>query len=152
MISIRPLLRSTTRSFYTWNTPKNTPRVTLDDGSVLISRQPLPISATASTSASAQTIALPPRLRSYPKRSPMSPEQEAECRKLRAENPDVWTVQTLCRKYNTYPGRILELTAADARNSSRNQMLAKQEQARFENLPISKKVTIVDRIRRKALW
>ncbi|KAJ3064461.1 hypothetical protein HDU98_012138 [Podochytrium sp. JEL0797] len=141
----RPLLK---RSFYTWNTPKNTPRVTLDDGSVLISRNPAPLS----TQQPATTIALPPRIRAYPKRSPMSPQQEQECIQLRRENPDVWTVQTLCRKYNTYPGRILELTADVVKHSARKQMLASQEQARFDALPISKKVTIVDRIRRKALW
>ncbi|KAI8838231.1 hypothetical protein BJ741DRAFT_601867 [Chytriomyces cf. hyalinus JEL632] len=150
---IRSLLLSTsartTRSFYTWNVPTDTARVTLDDGSILIRRtkEALPTHVEVDP-----VLALPPRLRSFPKRTPLSPEQVAECIKLRTEDPDTWTVNALCKRYNTYPGRVLELTSRSMKSSDRKQMLAAQEQKRFDALPISKKVTIVDRIRRKALW
>ncbi|KAJ3139772.1 tRNA(adenine34) deaminase [Physocladia obscura] len=134
------------RSFYTWHTPKDTPRVSLDDGSVFISRQKKanPVIAAAATAVLASTgskkaaldAVLPPRLRTYPARSPMSREQEAECKKLRLENPDVWTVQALTRKYDTYPGRILALTADSMRGSARKRMLQDQEKAQFDALPI----------------
>ncbi|KAI8620136.1 hypothetical protein BC830DRAFT_1164794 [Chytriomyces sp. MP71] len=142
-------MRSLMRSFYTWNVPTDTPRVTLDDGSVLISRAKAAVPVASSLPNAA---ALPPRVRSFPARSKMTAEQEEECIRLRTEQPDVWTVSALCKRYNTYPGKVLELTAEAMKNSPRKQMLANQEKKRFDSLPISKKVTIIDRYRRKALW
>ncbi|KAJ3311180.1 NEDD8-activating enzyme E1 regulatory subunit [Blyttiomyces sp. JEL0837] len=134
--SSRAVSTSTKRSFYTWHIPKAAPRTKLDDGSVLIDiRKPFDTITKESE--------LPPRLRTYPKRSWLSPEQIAEARQLRTEDPDTWTVQALARKYNTFPGFIMRIADCPP---ERKEMLQRQRQESFDRLPISKKVTLIDRV------
>ncbi|KND02122.1 uncharacterized protein SPPG_02616 [Spizellomyces punctatus DAOM BR117] len=130
------------RSFYTWNIPTDTPRVVLDDGSTLIHRHAAPVKPSSEKD-------LPPRLRTYPKRSWLTQQQIEEARTLRQEDPDTWTVQELARKYNSYPGFIMRIAPCP---KDRKDMLKKQAETEFENLPLGKKKTRIDRIRRKALW
>ncbi|KAJ3109506.1 hypothetical protein HDU97_005163 [Phlyctochytrium planicorne] len=129
------------RSFYTWYTPKDTKRVRLDDGSTLIYKHketPVPTPET-----------LPPRLREYRQRSILTKEQIAEARALRTEDPDRWTVQELARKYDTFPAFIMKIAPIP---ESRKQYLKRKQEDDFNKLSISKKQTIIDRLRRKSLW
>ncbi|KAI8838405.1 hypothetical protein BC829DRAFT_447409 [Chytridium lagenaria] len=91
----------------------------------------------------------PPRLREHPKRSIMSKEQIEEARRLRTEDPDTWTVQQLARKYNTFPAFILRIAPMP---QQRREFLERQKEDSFNKLSISKKQTLIDRMRRKALW
>ena len=52
-------------------------------------------------------------------------------------------------RYNTFPGFIMKIAPCP---KVRKRMVEKSEALRFENMSISKKVTVIDRIRRKALW
>ncbi|KAJ3214765.1 hypothetical protein HDU67_001210 [Dinochytrium kinnereticum] len=127
--------------FYTWHIPKDTKRIKLDDGSTLIFKRKEAPTPTVET--------LPPRLREYPQRSILTKEQIAEARRLRNEDPDTWTIQQLARRYNTFPGFIMRIAPIP---EHRRQFLAKQREDEFNRLTISKKMTLIDRMRRKALW
>ena len=144
-----------TRSFYTWNIPKDTPRSKLDDGSTLIHRRHnlSPNVSTANTLDSAASSSLtfdesklPPRLRSWPDRSILSKDQIMEARNLRNSNPDVWTVSKLAKRYNTFPAFILKIAPFPP---ERKRLLQSLEEDTFNKLSISKKVTMIDRLRRK---
>jgi hypothetical protein len=64
-------------------------------------------------------------------------------------DPDRWTVKTLVRKYDTFPGLVLKHTQCPKERKDRLQQQAEEE---FALLPIAKKKTLIDRLRRKALW
>ncbi|KAI9363957.1 mitochondrial ribosomal protein subunit L20-domain-containing protein [Zopfochytrium polystomum] len=166
---------SPARSFYTHRIEKPANQLRLDDGSILTLRKaPSPLAknivagadadATASAVLDALTssnqsskhtaanapIVLPPRLRrAYPQRSILTEAQIHECRQLRESDPDTWTVSQLAKRYNTFPGFILSIAPCPA---ERKAFLREQREREFERLPISKKVTAIDRMRRKMLW
>jgi len=130
------------RTHYTQNLPVDTPRLQLDDGSLFILRHSPPKTYSSYDS-------LPPRVRTFPKRTPMTPEQIQEARDLRLKDPETWTVRKLCKKYNTFPGMILKITECP---KERKEELMKEKENWWKQLPVSKKKVIIDRQRRKALW
>ncbi|KAJ3411946.1 NEDD8-activating enzyme E1 regulatory subunit [Chytridiales sp. JEL 0842] len=144
MNSIGILRRLGQRSFYTWHLPKDSKRCKLDDGSLFIHRK-LP----NSTDQVSTESSLPPRLRSYPQRSKLTESQIQEARMLRQQDPDTWTVSELAKKYNTFPGFIMSIAPCP---KGRKAYIEQQKREQFESLPLSKKVTMIDRARRKALW
>lgn len=111
---------------------------TLKDGSVLY-QQKLPEPATD----------LPPRVREFKPRQKLSATQIEEMKTLRLQDPDIYTVKQLAKKYNVLPSFVLKHTICP---EERKLKLQKEEALKFEQLPISKKVRAIDRIRRKALW
>ncbi|KAI8815926.1 mitochondrial ribosomal protein subunit L20-domain-containing protein [Fimicolochytrium jonesii] len=140
---------SALRTFYSWNVPADTPRTTLDDGSVLIQRHhkaPAPQVLPASTLNN-----LPPALRPpHPASSTeITAAQLAELQKLRREDPDTWTVTQLARKFNVPPALVMREAKCPP---ARKRMIVATERERFERMSIARKVRAVDRIRRKALW
>lgn len=129
------------RSFYTKH-HKLEPIIKLEDGSRLISKV-----------FSGETVAseelLPPRVRNYPKRSILSKEQIKEMKDMRRQDPDRFTVLQLAKKFNTFPGFVLKHTQI---SPERKEKLELEEMVRFENLKLSDKKRMIDRMRRKALW
>ncbi|KAJ3276564.1 30S ribosomal protein S11, chloroplastic [Terramyces sp. JEL0728] len=131
------------RTFYSFNLPKETKTLKLDDGSTLLYRMKETVKQEYDESK------LPPRVHSYPQRDRLTPEQIREIQKLRAEDPDTNTVLQLSKKYNTFPAFILKITECPP---ERKKKLKLQQNIEFENLPDSRKKTLIDRMRRKALW
>ncbi|KAJ3276549.1 30S ribosomal protein S11, chloroplastic [Terramyces sp. JEL0728] len=130
------------RTFYSFNLPKETKTLKLDDGSTLLYRMKETVKQEYDESK------LPPRVHSYPQRDRLTPEQIREIQKLRAEDPDTNTVLQLSKKYNTFPAFILKITECPP---ERKKKLKLQQNIEFENLPDSRKKTLIDRMRRKAL-
>ena len=132
----------------TWSVPESLPRTILDDGSVLITRN-------APSQPTQTTKKLPPLLR--PRKthfkstliSPLSPAQEQEIIQHRLSNPHFWTVSRLASEYKTYPLRILNLVQCPA---ERREKLEKEKVEEWENMSVGRKMKLLDRIRRKALW
>ncbi|TPX53118.1 hypothetical protein SeMB42_g00981 [Synchytrium endobioticum] len=147
---------STIRTFYTYNVPKETPRLTLDDGSTLIYRkQPSAKVAIPDTSASNSTATisapsiLPPPLRheqAYPK---LTESQIQHIQELRTSDPDLWTVKTLAKEFNTYPSMIMRIVRVP---DDRREYLVSEMDKWWYRLPLYKKKTVLDRMRRKAHW
>ncbi|KAJ3293943.1 hypothetical protein HK104_004099 [Borealophlyctis nickersoniae] len=130
------------RTHYTWNVPKDTKRVKLDDGSTLIYRRnPVPQPTSEDE--------LPPLLWEQPELQKLTQEQIFEARALRKEDPDRWTVSELAKKFNTYEGIIKSLVRAPPERAA---WVEKKEQMHFDELPWRKKARLVNRQRRKALW
>jgi hypothetical protein len=71
------------RGFYTFNTPKDTPRIALEDGSLIIEKHKL-IKIDADN--------LPPLLKKFNPSIPLTKEQKIEAKRLRKEDSDSWTV------------------------------------------------------------
>ena len=130
------------RSFYSFNTPKNTPRLTLSDGSRLIYRsqpiQPL------------QESLHPPLVNAYDKKKHvLTGDEIKEIKSLRSSNPQVWTVSKLSQKFNTYPYRITQLASCP---KSRRESLSKEAQEQFDQLSPKRKRRLIDRVLRKDQW
>ena len=121
------------RLFYTANLPKHTPRITLSDGSVLISKHEVPVQRTLAN--------LPPRIHNS-KAAPLNVDQIKEIRQLRAKDADSWTVSALARRFNTSPVNILAISRTSA---ERVDLLAKKEALAFDAAPLRQKVKYVNR-------
>jgi hypothetical protein len=128
-------------SFYTFNTPKDTPRVVLSDGSVLIQRQ--------KTQAPTEWMPLPPPLRKTSPFRQLSDAEKKELISLRTSNPDLWTVHKLALKFNIPNLQVISLVKCPL---ERKERLEKEMEQEFKELSVGKKRTIIERIRRKALW
>ncbi|KAJ1557604.1 hypothetical protein HK405_015603 [Cladochytrium tenue] len=93
---------------------------------------------------------LPPRLRrAHPARAHLTPAQLQEMRTLREQDPDRWTVARLARRYDTLPGLVLAAAPCPA---ERSRWLRQARTDEFDRLSLSKKATLIDRARRRALW
>ncbi|KAI9199873.1 uncharacterized protein BJ171DRAFT_517233 [Polychytrium aggregatum] len=149
MLPIRYTAQRGARSFYSWNIPTNTPRVALDDGSLLIHRKaptPTPVQVFRSESQ------LPPLARPNKVERPhraLTPAEVREAQTLRHNDPDSWCVEYLAERYNTSAEEIMEKVKAP---KIRKEFLVEREVEQFERLGISKKKAIIERIRRKSLW
>jgi hypothetical protein len=71
------------RGFYTFNTPKDTPRIALEDGSLIIEKH---------KTVQIQPDKLPPLLKQFKPSMELTKEQKIEARMLRKEDSDSWTV------------------------------------------------------------
>ncbi|KAJ3324054.1 hypothetical protein HDV06_000595 [Boothiomyces sp. JEL0866] len=125
------------RSFYSFNLPKDTKALKLDDGSTLIYR------IKESVKQEFDESKLPPRVHNYPKRDKLTAEQIKEIQRLRAEDPDTNTVLQLSKKYNTFPAFILKHTECPP---ERKQKLKLQETLTFETLSATRKKTLIDHL------
>jgi hypothetical protein len=128
----------TKRNFYTINASKPESQVKLDDGSTL-----------TFTKKQQNVSTLPPRLKNYPKTSIITKEQITEIKQLRESDPDTNTVDRLAKRYNTFPGFIMRHTQCPKERRERLEQAAELE---FNGLTLTKKKTLIDRMRRKALW
>ncbi|TPX34005.1 hypothetical protein SmJEL517_g03244 [Synchytrium microbalum] len=99
------------RTFYTWKVPASTPRLTLDDGSTLIYRNPNKAhpSTTSPTLNPIAATHLPPPIRKEPSYPRLTPAQITRIAELRNSDPDLWTVKTLATEFNTYPAMIMRI-------------------------------------------
>ncbi|KAJ3050679.1 hypothetical protein HK097_008332 [Rhizophlyctis rosea] len=144
-ISPKPTIpnRTTSRtSYYTFNVPSDTPRTELDDGSILIARH-------KPTTILPESY-LPPRLDRYAESiPPLTKEQKEEIRRLRTEDPDRWTVSELAKEFETLPLYVVRCCAAPR---ERIEFVQKKDQERFDELPFRRKLTHIQRLRRRALW
>ncbi|KAJ3189548.1 hypothetical protein HK101_008914 [Irineochytrium annulatum] len=165
-----PSIRGLSRSFYTFHIPADAKRERLDDGSTFITLHPNPVAGPnpllthkpassislpqlpVSANRAPATIAdLPPPVRKQ-REVPYHVMTEAEineARELRERDPDTWTVSQLARRYDVHDTTILALTRMPA---ERREWLERQEAERFERLTTARKIRLIDRVRRKAMW
>ncbi|RKO90804.1 hypothetical protein BDK51DRAFT_29066 [Blyttiomyces helicus] len=162
-LPVTPLLRSrpattllsavlpSPRSYYTWDVPTNTPRVTLDDGSTLIHRY-LPTANLPSLGAGKPggKPKLPPMTRpqSYLYSDP-SPREIEEIRKLRTADPDTWTVGALAKKYKVCAEHVMQIAPAP---EARTLWVEKQAAEQWLASSPARKLRVVQRIRRRERW
>ena len=141
------------RSFYTYNVPKTGARqIELQDGSKLIFRNPVSKRESLQQSEqdeSEEDTILPPKVRTFPKRSVLTPDQISEMRRLREKDPDTWTISQLCKRFNTFPGFVMRVTQCPV---DRKNMLDAKRQAEFDDMEVKHKLRAINRIRRKDLW
>jgi hypothetical protein len=145
------LLLQTREKHYSRDIPANTPRHELDDGSLFIHRI-MP----AGTNADGSETSLPPALvgrweKKFPHDTRLAREQVQEMKDLRQSDPDTWTVMALAKKFQVPPTVVMQLAGLHPL-SERRVKVQQEEDDRFSRLRLTKKVTIVDRIRRKAKW
>lgn len=148
------------RSFYTPVVPKGTPRLILEDGSILIFKKkqehnhPLlsstPQESTSTNLSSANESLLPPptqsRSSSY---ASLTPSQISRMKALRASDPDAYTVLTLAREFHVHPTTVLKHTSCSV---ERKQRLERQAEEDLLNSSVTRQMRLIDRMRRKALW
>lgn len=132
---------------YSRDIRKDTPRHELDDGSLFIHRnkptEQVPVDSLPAIRGRWE--------KRFPQDSRLSPEQVKEMRELRASDPDTWTAMALAKKYQVPPTVVMGLAPLHPL-SERRVRLRDEEDLAFSRLRLNKKVTIVDRIRRKAKW
>ncbi|KAH6564510.1 hypothetical protein BASA50_001475 [Batrachochytrium salamandrivorans] len=163
----RPIITySPKRSFYTYNTPKDTRCIVLEDGSRLIFLKKTPSPAQTALQQQQQLLitkaadaggelpseieaSLPPRIRTFKPAAKLTSEQISKMQQLRASDPDTWTVQRLVEEFDSHPVFVMSVTKCP---EDRFRMLQKTEQERFDNLPISAKISAINRLRKKDLW
>ncbi|KAI9016955.1 mitochondrial ribosomal protein subunit L20-domain-containing protein [Gaertneriomyces semiglobifer] len=138
-------LRACTRSFYSFNTPTDTPRIQLDDGSKLIFRRAENQAAKKTT----ESARLPPLLKKLQPTVTLTPEKEDKIRTLRTEDPDTWTVQQLARKFNVHATTIMRIVKCP---QDRREMLKQEQDRQWEALAPGQKKVKIDRMMRKAMW
>lgn len=136
---------------YSRDIPRHTPRHELDDGSLFIHRH----APQRATLPDGSPMPLPPALKTrwekFPHDTRLTKDQVAELRVLRYSDPDQWTAKALAEKFQVPPTVVMQLAPLHPL-SDRRTKLRDEEDERFERLRLTKKVTIVDRIRRKARW
>jgi hypothetical protein len=153
----RALVVQQARPFYTHHLPKRSMRLVLEDGSVLVSKRATtkPGATTTTTPSSSSASHLPPLVRSHPPTSAgapcrqLGPEEVRSIRALRQADPDQWTVGALAKRFHVPPLLILQLAPASV---ERRELATRLHESYFDALPFRNKRTILDRIRRKALW
>ena len=134
-------------SYLTPNLPKTTPRISLNDGSILIYKhQP----KTDSTIQSDLNPSLPPLLRkTFPPREKLTNTLIQELRDLRNNNPDIWTVSALSKRFNVAPDTIKRFAPCP---KERKELLVKESEKEFDDMSLNRKKKIINRIRRKEFW
>ena len=133
----------------TWHVPETLPRQVLDDGSVLITRNPSP------PSHPTQEHQLPPLLR--PRKThfkstpilPLSPTDQKELISLRLADPSYWTVSRLCTQFKTYPLEVISLVKC---SGDRRERLEREKEGEWREMSVWRKKTLLDRMRRKEMW
>jgi hypothetical protein len=131
---------------YSKDIPKDTPRIKLDDGSHLIYRQSI-------VTPQPETEADLPPLVHKPKKSTdriyLSFSEIAEARALRNNDPDRWTVGKLAKRFSCTNETIQMYAPAP---KIRKEAVQDEKNRLFDNSPWIKKVRLINRMRRRALW
>jgi hypothetical protein len=145
------------RTHHSANVPTDTPRITLDDGSMFIHRyrpEPeLPVNSPQLPPQINKNQVLPENL----SESPSGPSQHLkatqdmveEMRRLRHQDPDYYTVSVLAKKFNVSKLFILNAIPAPKERKTKVQ---RDDERYWESLSVVKKVRVLNRIKRKEMW
>ena len=138
------MFRSLVRTVYTY-TPGARPTITLADGSKLITK------ITDTRKDVSDESQLPPLVHSPSgsQRIYLSPEETKQARQLRKEDPQMWTVGRLAKKFNCTKDAIMAYAPAP---SEVHEAKKAEFNRYFDNLHWGKKTRIVNRIRRRFVW
>jgi hypothetical protein len=131
---------------YSQDIPKNTPRIKLDDGSHLIYRQ-----STVRPERETEDD-LPPLVHAPKKptdRIYLSPSEIIQARALRNSDPDRWTAGKLAKRFSCTNETIQMYAPAP---KIRKEAVQDEKNRFFDNASWIKKVRLINRMRRRALW